>query len=664
MGEETMRKYLAMLGAAALVVTGLCGLGAQSAAADATLPSPWTDTDVGSPALAGSASYDGTSVYTISGNGVDIWGSDDQFNYLSQPLTGNETIVARVTSQTAADPWSKAGVMIKQSTTAGSTYALLAVTPGNGVSFQYGFNQYTSGVNYTFPEWLKLTLTGGNGDVTAYSSPDGINWTEDGSTQLSLSYPATIGLFVTSHNPSALSTATFDNVSVTPTTGGGEQPPAGVVSNVPASNTPHFKASQTSPDAIEQIRQLVQCGGTMYAVGTFTSILKGSTTYTRNNIFSFSATAPYTVTAWAPNVVGTYGTTANTSATLNTIAFVNGNCQDAYIGGKFTSVNGTTVENIAEISTTTGNVVTTFASKASGAVQTLLGVGSHLLAGGLFTGINGDTTDPYMVSLSPSTGKSDGFLHLAISGSYNYPGVSANPSQVYNQQLSHGGTLDLVEGDFASVGGVQREQIFMLNVGGATATVTGWTSPEFDGSNPAYPYECATVEPFYIQAAAWSPDDSTVYIGTTGYHANGSSTGQTARTGLCDAAAAFPATQASVLHEWVNYTGCDSLYAAAADANAAYFAGHERFSSNPNDCDALGADGYNAPGIEGLAPATGSLFTNTAGTAGYYSRDRGLGADDELVTSAGLWIASDNLDGSQMCGGVENLSGICFLPYS
>ena len=34
-----------------------------------------------------------------------------------------------------------------------------------------------------------------------------------------------------------------------------------------------------------------------------------------------------------------------------------------------------------------------------------------------------------------------------------------------------------------------------------------------------------------------------------------------------------------------------------------------------------------------------------------------------LVTSAGLWIASDNLDGSQMCGGVQGLAGICFLPY-
>ena len=34
-----------------------------------------------------------------------------------------------------------------------------------------------------------------------------------------------------------------------------------------------------------------------------------------------------------------------------------------------------------------------------------------------------------------------------------------------------------------------------------------------------------------------------------------------------------------------------------------------------------------------------------------------------LVTSAGLWIASDNPSGSQMCGGAQNLSGICFLPY-
>jgi hypothetical protein len=443
---------------------------------------------------------------------------------------------------------------------------------------------------------------------------------------------------------------------------GGEQPPGGVVSATPASNTPHLKASDDNP--AQQIRQLVQCGGTMYAVGTFTSIIKGSTTYPRNNIFSFSATAPYTVTSWAPNVVGTGGTTDDPSDTLNTIAFANGNCADAYIGGKFTSVNGTTVQNIAEIDTTTGNVVSTFGSKASGAVQTILSVGNHLLAGGMFPGINGDTADPYMVSLSPVTGKSDGFLHLNISGNYNYPGVVTNSTRVYNQQLSHDGTLDLVEGDFTSAGGVQREQIFMLNVGGSTATVTGWTSPEFDGSNPAYPYQCFTGEPFYIQAAAWSPDDSAVYLDSTGYHPNGYPVGQSPRTGLCDAAAAFPATQTSVLHTWVNYTGCDSLYAIAADAQAVYIAGHERFAQNPNDCDALGPGAYNAPGMAGLDPVTGNLYVTADNSAGYYSRDRGIGADDMLLTSAGLWIASDNLDGSQMCGGVQNLSGICFLPYN
>jgi len=438
---------------------------------------------------------------------------------------------------------------------------------------------------------------------------------------------------------------------------GGEQPPAGVVSSTPASNTPHLKTTETPT---QQIRQLVQCGNTMYAVGSFDTIIKGSTTYPRNNIFSFSATAPYTVTSWAPNVVGTYGTTSDTSDTLNTIAFVNGNCADAYIGGKFTSVNGTTVQNITEIDTTNGNVVATFASKAAGAVQTLLGVGNHLLVGGNFTGVNGDTADPYMASLNPVTGKSDGFLHLNISGSYQYSGVASNTTMVFNQQLSHSGTYDLVEGDFTSVGGLQREQIFMLNVGGSTATVTGWTSPEFDGSDSSYPYQCATVEPFYIQSAAWSPDDSTVYMAATGYHANG----YPADIGLCDSAAAFPATQTSVLHSWINYTGCDSLYAAAADANAAYFAGHERYSMNAQGCDGLGPNGYNAPGMEGLDPANGNLYVSADGSVGYYSRDRGLGADDMLATSAGLWIASDNFDGTQMCGGVQNLSGICFLPYT
>jgi hypothetical protein len=446
-------------------------------------------------------------------------------------------------------------------------------------------------------------------------------------------------------------------------------PPAGAVSPTPPGDTPHLITTDDNP--VEQIRQLVQCGGTMYAVGTFSTIKRESASYTRNNIFSFSATAPYQVTSWDPDVNGI----------VNSITFSGGNCADAYIGGSFTSVGGTTVKNIAEIGTTTGAVVSTFGHSAGGSVQTLLGVDGHILAGGYFPSINGSSADPYMTSLDPTTGKDDGFLKLNISGNYQFPGVSSNPTRVYNQALSNDGQYDLVMGDFTSAGGLPRQQIFMLNLTTSPATVTGWTSPEWDGSlgelsssNPnGYPYQCATVEPFYIQAAAWSPDDSTIYLGTTGYHPNGFPVGATPRTGLCDAAAAFPATvnppaqpggqPGYVLHDWVNYTGCDSIYSAAADASAAYFGGHERYSMNPNDCDALGPGGYNAPGMEGLFPSDGSLYTDSTGTVGYYSRDRGEGADDMLLTSAGLWIASDNQDGSQACGGVQNLSGICFLPY-
>jgi hypothetical protein len=165
----------------------------------------------------------------------------------------------------------------------------------------------------------------------------------------------------------------------------------------------------------QQIRQLVPCGGTMYAVGSFTEIVKGSTTYTRENIFSFSATAPYTVTSWAPDVAG---------GVVNTIAFNGGNCADTYIGGQFTSVNGTAVKYIAEISTATGNVAGAFGSNASASVETLLGVKGHILAGGYYKSINGSSAHPYMTSLSPATGKDDGFVHLSISGQYNSSGAT------------------------------------------------------------------------------------------------------------------------------------------------------------------------------------------------------------------------------------------------
>ena len=188
--------------------------GSQPPPPPGPLPSPWTDSDVGSPAIAGSAGYS-NGVFTVNGAGTDIWGTNDQFHYADQPLTGNGTIIARVTSQTNSSSNAKAGVMIKQSTAAGSNYMLIATAPNGTVKVQYDFNgSVTASTTYTFPNvWMKLVML--NGTITAYLSGDGSTWTSVLSKALPITSPATIGLFECSHSVSALGTATFDNVSFT-----------------------------------------------------------------------------------------------------------------------------------------------------------------------------------------------------------------------------------------------------------------------------------------------------------------------------------------------------------------------------------------------------------------------------------------------------------------
>jgi hypothetical protein len=384
----------------------------------------------------------------------------------------------------------------------------------------------------------------------------------------------------------------------------------------------------------------------MYAVGTFTTIAQGSTTYTRNGAFSFSAVAPYTMTSWDPEVPGT----------VDTIAFNGSDCSNAYLGGKFKTVGGTAAKNVAEVSTSTGALVTAFKANATGEVDTIAYWNGHLLTGGAFTGINGSTTAPYFTSLSPTTGHNDGYLNLAISGGYDYTDDSGrhtanDPTRIYNQQISHDGTKDLVEGTFTTIGGQARRQVAVLDLGATSATTDAWHSPELDQN-------CMAVEPFYAKGAAWSPDDQTIYVATTGYKP---ATGPGFRTsdprgGLCDAAVAFPATSGDVTHLWINYTGCDSLYAAAADSTTVYFGGHERWASNPNGCDGAGPGAVAAAGMVGVSPTDGSVTYNP-------TRGRGKGADDMEITSAGLWIASDNAGGANACAKYPNHAGICFLPY-
>ncbi|MEP6665017.1 MAG: hypothetical protein ABJA81_01100, partial [Nocardioidaceae bacterium] len=309
------------------------------------------------------------------------------------------------------------------------------------------------------------------------------------------------------------------------------------VSATPVSYTPWLLS--TTPDQF--VYEIDQCGGLMYSVGRVSSIGQGSQTYTRGNAFSFSATNG-TMTSWNPQA----------NAPIRSIAF-SPDCSIAYLGGSFTSIKGVSANGIAAVDTSTGALIQSFAHNASGEVNVVELVNGNLIAGGTFTAING-AQRMRLASLDPTTGVPTSYLTLQAAG-----------GKVYNSQVSHSGDKLLIEGNFSTVGGVTRHQIAMLDLGASSATLNNWYSNEFS-------QVCAIS--FYVRDAAWSPDDQSIYVATTGaWPANGGQGGP--RSGLCDAAAKFPATAQTVSHSWINYTGCDSLYAVEATSDTVYIAGHE-----------------------------------------------------------------------------------------
>jgi ABC-type transport system involved in multi-copper enzyme maturation permease subunit/regulation of enolase protein 1 (concanavalin A-like superfamily) len=140
----------------------------------------------------------------------------DNFTFVHQPLAGDGSITARVSSLTGSlsgsptgvgsaglQPWAKAGIMIKASVASGSAYAAMMVTGGHGVRMQWNFTHDVAGpVSAGSPRWLRLTRSGDV--IRGYDSADGTHWTAVGTAVLS-GLPATVpaGLFATSPNYTA-----------------------------------------------------------------------------------------------------------------------------------------------------------------------------------------------------------------------------------------------------------------------------------------------------------------------------------------------------------------------------------------------------------------------------------------------------------------------------
>jgi hypothetical protein len=252
LGGSAIASVQATLGGSVVTIDhsdGFASNGDLQANGDATFvnPSPAPGTigiftahqDIGTtgdPGTAGTATFDNTTaMYTLTASGSDIWDTADHMQYIYKPMNGDGEIIARVVSINNTDYWSKAGIMIRQDTSAGSLDAFMLETGGvapnahNEPVFQWrpsaGGGTSDTGnhpggdVGNRAPIWLRLVRSGNT--FTGYWAADVNNgqshgsWRNLGSNQtVPMGTSVLVGLGLTAHNNSTVASAQFDHVTV------------------------------------------------------------------------------------------------------------------------------------------------------------------------------------------------------------------------------------------------------------------------------------------------------------------------------------------------------------------------------------------------------------------------------------------------------------------
>jgi regulation of enolase protein 1 (concanavalin A-like superfamily) len=184
----------------------------------AALPAGWISEDIGSPAKAGQGNF-AVGLWTITGGGADIWNNADQFQMTHTNLNGDGIVTAQVLSQTSANSFAQAGVMIRSSNSSSAAEASVSITPVSGVTFRYRLSAGASTAQtliagVTAPLWVRL-VRAGNSFAASYSS-DGVSWLPIGLAQtIAMTNFPLAGLCVTAHDNTTTNLGAFTNVSLT-----------------------------------------------------------------------------------------------------------------------------------------------------------------------------------------------------------------------------------------------------------------------------------------------------------------------------------------------------------------------------------------------------------------------------------------------------------------
>ncbi len=393
-----------------------------------------------------------------------------------------------------------------------------------------------------------------------------------------------------------------------------EQPT--LVSTNPANFTPNVNQGK--------VFAVAQVGDTIVLGGTFSSVTKNGTTFTRNRILAFDANTGAVSTTFVPTLDNTVEALADA-----------GDGWSVYVGGRFNTVNGSTHRKVVRLNVNTGAVVNSFSpGRVNGKVKDLKLVGDEVFISGGFTKVDGQNRRK-MASLDRITGDLTTTLTPTFEGVNN--GGSTN---VPKFDVSPDGTRLVAIGNFATVDGLPRHQIVMMDLSGPTHVVTDWSTDRF-------PNEGARVFNTYMRDLDFSPDGSYFIISTTGAYRGPDS--------LCDTITRWETDRSGPGQEptWIDHTGGDTTYAVAATGTAVYAGGHMRWVNNPYAGDAPGAGAVPHEGIVALDPSNGLPFSWDG------RRARGVGVFDFLATDEGLWVASDT---NWFQG--ERRQRIAFLPLA
>jgi hypothetical protein len=389
----------------------------------------------------------------------------------------------------------------------------------------------------------------------------------------------------------------------------------GFVAEMPKKGTPHVMNGTV--EAITQVGNTVIVGGTFTSVSPADTFADTSDDLVRNRLFAFDATTGVIDPTFNPNMGGEVRS-LDTDGT------------SVYAAGAFGSVGGKTgYKRIVKLDLT-GAPVAEFKAVPSAVTNEVVVRGSRVYIGGGFKSIKSRTVTynvGHLAVLDKTRGTPDlAALNLTFAGVYNPGATNPGTTNIKRFDLTADGARLAAVGNFATVNGLTRSQLVVLDTSGPSTTVTPFATNRFDRAHSV----CSQSFDTFTRDLDFSPDGSFFVVSTTGAFGGGAN----ANT-LCDTTSRWETDQTGNDPTWIGYTGGDTSYGVAVTGDVVYVGGHMRWQNNPFQGDQAGPGAVGREGIAALDVANGLPISWNPG------RDRGVGAQALFATPQGLWVGSD-----------------------